>query len=59
VIEVPFKKAGFAGLMGNRGKMHLILGAHDVPRELLEAHRMDVGSGQEVVEEIARFPRAD
>ena len=47
--------SGVAGLIGNGGRMRLILGAHDVPRELWEAYQMGVRSGQEVVEEIARL----
>jgi len=47
--------SGVAGLIGNGGRMRLILGAHDVPRELWEAYQMGTRSGQEVVEEIARL----
>jgi len=46
--------SGVAGLIGNDGHMHLILGAHDVPKELWEAYQMGVRSGTEVIEEIAR-----
>jgi len=45
---------GVAGLIGNGGRMRLILGAHDVPKELWEAYKMGVRSGKEVIEEIAR-----
>lgn len=46
--------SGVAGLIENGGKMRLILGAHDVPKELWEAYQMGLRSGKEVVEEIAR-----
>ncbi len=45
---------GVAGLISNGGRMRLILGAHDVPKELWEAYKMGVRSGKEVIEEIAR-----
>jgi hypothetical protein len=32
--------SGVAGLVENGGKMRLILGAHDVPKELWEAYQM-------------------
>lgn len=43
----------FIGKCRNGGRMRLILGAHDVPKELWEAYQMGIRSGQEVVEEIA------
>jgi len=46
--------SGVAGLIGNGGRMRLILGAHDVPKELWEAYKMGTRSGREVIEEIAR-----
>ena len=46
--------SGVAGLIENGGKMRLILGAHDVPKELWEAYQMGLRSGKEIVEEIAR-----
>jgi hypothetical protein len=46
--------SGVAGLIKNNGRMRLILGAHDVPKELWEAYTMGMRSGREVVEEIAR-----
>ena len=46
--------SGVAGLIGNGGRMRLVLGAHDVPRELWEAYRMGMRSGKEVVEEVGR-----
>lgn len=46
--------SGVAGLISNGGRMRLILGAHDVPKELWEAYKMGVRSGKEVIEEIAR-----
>ena len=46
--------SGVAGLIENGGKMRLILGAHDVPKELWEAYQMGLRSGKEIVEEVAR-----
>ncbi len=46
--------SGVAGLIGNGGRMRLILGAHDVPKELWEAYKMGLRSGKDVIEEIAR-----
>ena len=46
--------SGVASLIDNGGRMRLILGAHDVPKELWEAYQMGVRSGKEVIEEIAR-----
>ena len=46
--------SGVAGLINNGGRMRLILGAHDVPKELWEAYQMGLRSGKEIVEEIAR-----
>jgi len=39
--------SGVAGLIENGGRMRLILGAHDVPRELWEAYKMGLRSGKE------------
>ncbi len=46
--------SGIAGLIENGGRMRLMLGAHDVPKELWEAYQMGLRSGREVVEAIAR-----
>jgi len=46
--------SGVAGLINNGGRMRLVLGAHDVPRELWEAYRMGMISGKDVVEELGR-----
>ncbi|MEM2099276.1 MAG: phospholipase D-like domain-containing protein, partial [Candidatus Bathyarchaeia archaeon] len=46
--------SGVAGLIENGGRMRLILGAHDVPKELWEAYQMGLRSGREVVEEVGR-----
>ncbi|MBT0160124.1 DEAD/DEAH box helicase family protein [Candidatus Bathyarchaeota archaeon A05DMB-2] len=46
--------SGVAGLIENGGRMRLILGAHDVPKELWEAYQMGLRSGKEIVEEVAR-----
>ena len=46
--------SGVAGLIKNGGIMRLILGAHDVPRELWEAYQMGMISGKDIVEEIGR-----
>jgi SNF2 family DNA or RNA helicase len=46
--------SGVAGLIENGGRMRLILGAHDVPKELWEAYQMGLRSGKEIVEDIAR-----
>jgi hypothetical protein len=46
--------SGIAAFTKNRGRMRLILGAHDVPKELWEAYRMGLRSGREVIEELAR-----
>jgi SNF2 family DNA or RNA helicase len=46
--------SGVAGLINNGGRMRLILGAHDVPRELWEAYRMGMVSGRDVIEELGR-----
>ena len=46
--------SGVAGLINNGGRMRLILGAHDVPRELWEAYKMGLRSGKEVIDEIGR-----
>jgi len=46
--------SGVAGLINNGGRMRLILGAHDVPRELWEAYRMGVISGRDVVEKLGK-----
>jgi hypothetical protein len=45
--------SGVAGLIENGGKMRLILGAHDVPKELWEAYQMGLRSGKDIVEEVA------
>ncbi|NIN01687.1 MAG: hypothetical protein GTO24_27385, partial [candidate division Zixibacteria bacterium] len=54
VSSLVHAASGVAGLIGNGGRMRLILGAHDVPKELWEAYQMGVRSGKEVIEEIAR-----
>lgn len=41
--------SGVAGLINNGGKMRLILGAHDVPKELWEAYKMGVRSGESCI----------
>src|SRR3989304_9828640 len=46
--------SGVAGLIRNGGKMRLILGAHDVPKELWEAYQMGLRSGKDIVDEVAR-----
>ncbi|MEM3704382.1 MAG: helicase-related protein [Candidatus Bathyarchaeia archaeon] len=46
--------SGVAGLINNGGGMRLVLGAHDVPRELWEAYRMGMISGRDVVDEVGR-----
>jgi len=46
--------SGVAGLIENGGRMRLILGAHDVPKELWEAYQMGLRSGKEIIEEVAR-----
>lgn len=46
--------SGVAGLINNGGRMRLILGAHDVPRELWEAYRMGMISGRDVVNEVGK-----
>lgn len=46
--------SGVVGLIENGGRMRLILGAHDVPKELWEAYQMGLRSGKEIVEDIAR-----
>jgi superfamily II DNA or RNA helicase len=46
--------SGVAGLIENGGRMRLILGAHDVPKELWEAYQMGLRSGKDIVEEVAR-----
>jgi len=49
--------SGIAGLLKNAQpyapSMRLILGAHDVPKELWEAYKMGIRSGRQVVEAIA------
>ena len=44
--------SGVAGLVKNGGKMRLILGAHDVPKELWEAYQMGLRSARDVVDEV-------
>ncbi|MCX7821979.1 MAG: helicase-related protein [Syntrophobacterales bacterium] len=46
--------SGVSGLISNGGRMRLILGAHDVPKELWEAYRMGIISGRDVVENIGK-----
>jgi SNF2 family DNA or RNA helicase len=46
--------SGVAGLIKNGGRMRLILGAHDVPKELWEAYRMGVISGREIIENLGK-----
>lgn len=46
--------SGVAGLIENGGKMRLILGAHDVPRELWEAYKMGMISGRDIVESLGK-----
>ncbi len=46
--------SGVAGLIENGGRMRLILGAHDVPKELWDAYQMGLRSGKEIVEEVGR-----
>jgi hypothetical protein len=46
--------SGVAGLIENGGRMRLILGAHDVPKELWEAYQMGLRSGRDLVDEVAR-----
>lgn len=46
--------SGVAGLVENGGKMRLILGAHDVPKELWEAYQMGLRSARDIVDEVAR-----
>jgi len=46
--------SGVAGLIKNGGRMRLILGAHDVPKELWDAYQMGLISGRDVVEEVGR-----
>ncbi len=46
--------AGLRGLIGNGGKMRLVLGAHDIDPELREAHRLSEEEGERIVEEIGR-----
>lgn len=54
VMSLVHASSGVAGLIANGGKMRLILGAHDVPKELWEAYKMGTVSAKEVIEEIAR-----
>jgi phospholipase C len=44
----------FVNYVENGGKMRLILGAHDVPKELWEAYQMGVRSGKDIIDEVAR-----
>ncbi|MEM4214478.1 MAG: hypothetical protein QXZ28_04750, partial [Candidatus Methanomethylicaceae archaeon] len=46
--------SGVAGLINNGGRMRLILGAHDVPKEIWEAYKMGMISGRDVVENIGK-----
>lgn len=46
--------SGVAGLIENGGKMRLILGAHDVPKELWDAYQMGLRSARDVVEDVAK-----
>jgi len=54
VMSLVHAASGVAGLIANGGKMRLILGAHDVPKELWEAYKMGTVSAKDVIEEIAR-----
>lgn len=46
--------SGVAGLVGNNGRMRLVLGAHDVPEELWQAYKMGFLTGRDIVEALGR-----
>jgi ERCC4-related helicase len=54
VASLVHAASGIAGFTKNRGKMRLILGAHDVPKELWDAYRLGTRPGNEIIEELGR-----
>jgi superfamily II DNA or RNA helicase len=54
VASLVHAASGVAGFTKNQGKMRLILGAHDVPRELWEAYKSGTRAGNEIIEELGK-----